>query len=156
MDLNATLFGQFITFALFVWFTMKFVWPPIMKAMQDRKQKIADGLAAGERGEHELELAHRKSAELIRDAKIQATTIIDDINKRGTFVIEEAKEKARAESERILALGKVEIERELQKAKRELKSQVAIIALNGAEKILAHNIDRAANSELIEKLITEI
>lgn len=156
MDLNATLIGQFITFSIFVWFTMKFVWPPIMKSMQERKQKISDGLAASERGIHELELAQHKSAELIRDAKIQATIIIDEINKRGTLVIEEAKEKAREESERIFALGKTEIEKELQKAKQVLKNQVAIIALNGAEKILTHTIDKAANSELIEKLITEI
>jgi F-type H+-transporting ATPase subunit b len=156
MDINATLIGQFITFAIFVWFNMKFVWPPIVKAMQERKQKIADGLAAADRGRLELELAQHKAAEILRDAKIQAAEIVDDTNKRGNLIIEEAKEHARTEAERIIVLGKSEIDRELQKAKQELKDQVAILALDGAEKILGANIDKAANSEIINKLITEI
>lgn len=156
MDINATLIGQFITFAIFVWFNMKYVWPPIVKAMQERKQKIADGLAAADRSKHELELAQHKAAEILRDAKIQAAGIMDETNKRGNLIIEEAKNQARTEAERIIALGKSEINRELQKAKQELKDQVAIIALDGAEKILGANIDKAANSEIINKLITEI
>lgn len=156
MNLNATLFGQFLTFAIFVWFTMKFVWPPIMKALNDRKQKIADGLAAAERGIHDLELARHKAADILRDAKINASQIVDETMKRASMMIEEAKEQARAESNRIITLAKAEIEIELQKAKQELKNQVASIALAGAEKILGHNIDKAANSEIIDKLITEI
>lgn len=156
MNLNATLLGQFITFSIFVWFTMKYVWPPIMKALQDRKQKIADGLAAAERGIHDLELARHKSAEILRDAKIQAAHIVDETNKRANLIVEEAKEQARIESQRIITLGKAEIELELQKAKQELKNQVANIALAGAEKILGHSLDKAANNEILEKLITEI
>lgn len=156
MNLNATLLGQFITFAIFVWFTMKFVWPPIMKALNDRRQKIADGLAASERGVHDLELARHKAAEILRDAKIQASQIVDETTKRAGMILEEAKDQARAEGGRIIALAKAEIEIECQKAKQELKKQVAGIALAGAEKILGHNIDKAANSEIIAKLITEI
>ena len=156
MDINATLLGQFITFAIFVWFTMRYVWPPIVKALHERKQKIADGLAAADRGERELELAQHKAADMLRDAKIQASKIIDETNKRSNLLIEEAKEQARVESERLIALGKEEISLEVQKAKAELQKQVAAIALEGAEKILGHNIDKAANSEIINKLITEI
>lgn len=156
MNLNATLFGQFITFALFVWFTMKYVWPPVINALQDRKKTIADGLAAAERGVRELELAQNKAAEILRDAKIQASHIVDETNKRVNGIVEAAKEQARNEATRIIALGKSEIAFELQKAKKDLKNQVAIIALAGAEKILGHSIDKAANSEIIDKLITEI
>lgn len=156
MDINATLIGQFITFALFVWFTMKFVWPPVTKAMQERKEKIADGLAAAERGKHDFELAQNKSAEMMREGKVQASVIIDEANKRAGHIIEEAKNQAREENERIFTLGKAEIERELEKAKQHLKNQIAIIAMNGAEKILKHNIDKAANTELLDSLITEI
>ena len=156
MDLNATFFGQMITFIVFVWFTMKFVWPPIIKALEERKQKIADGLAAAERGKRELELAHHKAAEYIRDAKIQAAHIIEEANKRGSGIVEEAKNNARVEGDRLITLSKAEIDKDLQKAKQELKNRIAFIAMSGAEKILEHNIDKAANSELLDKLITEI
>lgn len=156
MDLNATLIGQMITFALFIWVTMRYVWPPIMKAMEERKQKIADGLAAAERGKRELELAQHKAAETLRDAKIQAAKIVEEAGKRASHIVENANEQARIEGERLIALSKAEIEKELQKAKQQLKSQVAVIAMAGAEKILAHNIDKAANNDLLDKLITEI
>jgi F-type H+-transporting ATPase subunit b len=156
MNLNATLFGQMITFIFFIWFTMRFVWPPITKALADRKQQIADGLAAGERGKHELELAQHKSAEYIRDAKINAANIIDEANKRASHIIETSKDQAREEGARLLELSKAEIVKEVQKARQELKSQIGLIAMAGAERILDRNIDREANSELLEKLITEI
>lgn len=156
MELNITLFGQMITFAIFVWFTMRYVWPPMMKALEERKQKIADGLAAAERGKHELELAQHKSVEILREAKTQASHIVEEAHKRANQVVEEAKTRAREEAERLIAMGKAEIAREVQKAKQSLKSQVALLAIAGAEKILAHNIDKAANSEILDKLITEI
>lgn len=156
MDLNATLFGQMITFAIFVWFTMRYVWPPIVKTLEERKQRIADGLAAGERGKHELELAHHKSVETIRDAKIQAATIIEEAHKRASHIVEVAKEDARVEGERLLSLSKNEAAKEFQKAREELKTQIATIAMIGAEKILERSIDAEANSELLDKLITEI
>jgi F-type H+-transporting ATPase subunit b len=156
LDLNATLIGQLITFAFFIWFTMKYVWPPITQALEDRKAKIAEGLAAAERGKHDFELAQRKSAEMLREAKTQAATLIDAANKRAGSIIDEAKEQAQKENERLLEMGKSEIEREFEKAKQQIKKQVAIIAMKGAEKILQHNIDAAANRELLDKLITEI
>ena len=156
LDLNATLLGQMITFIIFVWFTMRYVWPPVMKAMTERKEKIAEGLAAGDRGRRELELAQHKAAEYLRDAKIQAASIIESANKRASILVEEAKDAARIESERIILLGRSEVDREVQKAKQLLKHQVALIAVVGAEKILARNIDKIANNELLDKLITEI
>lgn len=156
MNLNATLFGQMITFIFFIWFTMRYVWPPITKALADRKQRIAEGLAASERGKLELELAQHKAADYIRDAKIHAASIIDEANKRASHIVEASKDQAREEGARLLELSKAEIETEVQKARQELKNQIGIIALAGAEKILDRNIDREANSELLEKLITEI
>lgn len=156
MNLNVTLFGQMITFAFFVWFTMKYIWPPMLKALEDRKQKIADGLAAAERGKHELELAKQKSIELLHEAKIQAAHIIEETHKRAAQLLEEAKDSAQNESKRLLAAGSAEIEREKNKARQELKGQIAKLAMTGAEKILAHNIDAAANSALLDKLITEL
>lgn len=156
MNLNATLLGQFITFALFVWFTMKYVWPPITKAMEERKKTIADGLAAAQRGQHELELARHKALEILRDAKLEAAEVIDKASKRVTLMIEDGKEASRQEALRMIELGKSEIDRELKKAKLVLKERVASIALEGAERILSKNIDKAVNSEIIDKLITEI
>jgi F-type H+-transporting ATPase subunit b len=135
---------------------MRYVWPPIIKALTERKQKIAEGLAAAERGKHDLELAQHKAADYIRDAKITAATIIEGANKRASHILDEAKERAREEGARLIALSHIEIEKELHKTKQELKTQVARIAMTGAEKILGHNIDQAANSELLDKLITEL
>ncbi len=156
MDLNATLIGQLITFAVFIAFTVRYIWPPTVKAMEQRKQRIADSLAAAERGKQELELAEHKAAEMVRDAKHQADHIIEEANKRAIHVVEESKRRAHEESERIMDLNRVEIDKETQKARQDLKYQIAFTALNSAESILQHNIDKAANSELLDKLITEI
>lgn len=156
MEINATLLGQMITFILFVWFTMRYIWPPITKALADRQQKIADGLAAGERGKHELELAQQKATAYLREAKQQATTIVEHANKQATHIVEEAKERANLEGKRLLSLAKADIDHELYRAKKELKTQIAMIAMAGAEKILQSNINKDTNNALIDKLITEI
>lgn len=156
MNLNATLFGQMITFAIFVWFTMKYVWPPITKALDERQKKVAEGLAAAERGVHELELAQQKATEYLREAKTQAAEILEQANKRAVLMIEEAKLQGREEGQRMVAMAKAEIAREVEGAKQALKSQVATLAMQGAERILAKNLDAAANQELIEKLIGQI
>lgn len=156
MNLNATLLGQMITFAFFVWFTMKYVWPPIIKALHDRQKKIAEGLAAAERGVHELELAQQKAKERLREAKIHANDIIDQTNIRALQMIEDARLEAKHEAERILAMGKKELQQEVELAKQALRQQIVDIAIRGAERILKKNIDKAANSALVEKLITEI
>jgi F-type H+-transporting ATPase subunit b len=156
MDLNLTLLGQMITFAILVGFTMKFVWPPIIKAMAERQQKIADGLAAAERGVHELELAHHKAADRLRDAKIQAAEIIDKANKRAGQIIEEAKQQARTEGKRLLVIAQSEIAQEMQQAKQILREQLAGAVIAGVEKILERTIDASANNEIFEKLADEI
>lgn len=156
MEINATLIGQMLTFILFVWFTMKYIWPPITKALADRQQKIADGLAAGERGKHELELAQQRATEYLRDAKHQASTIVEHANKQATQIIEEAKIRAQQEGKRLLGVAKSEIDQELYRAKKELKTQITMIAMAGAEKILQSNLNKEANNALIDKLITEI
>lgn len=156
MELNATLIGQMITFALLVIFTMKFVWPPLTKALQERQQKIAEGLAAAERGKHELELSQHKATEQLRDAKVQAAKIIEQADKRASHMIDEAKEKARHEGDRLLEVARGEIEQERLQMRDALMTQVAGIALSGAEKILGQKIDMAANSDMIDKLIAEV
>lgn len=156
MNINATLFGQTIMFAMFVWFCMKFVWPPIMAALDARKKQIADGLAAAERGKHDLELAAKRSAEVIREAKEKAADIITQGDKRASEIIEEAKAQAKVEGERIVAAARAEIEQEVFRAKEQLRTQVTAIALSGAGKILGREIDAKAHNDLLEKLVAEI
>lgn len=156
MDINATLIGQFITFAVLVWAVMRFVWPPIIKAMEERKARIADGLAAAERGVYELELSQHKSSELLRDAKIQAADILEQANKRAGRIIDEAKERAREEGNRLITLAKAEIDQDRESAKQELRKQLATIAISGAEKILQRHIDTSSDHDLLQQLITEI
>lgn len=156
MNINATLLGQTIMFAMFVWFCMKFVWPPIVAALDARKKQIADGLAAGERGKHDLELAAKHSTELLREAKEKAVDIIALGDKRASEIIEEAKVQAQVESARILATAKTEIDQEVFRAKEQLRTQVTSIALAGAGKILRREIDLKAHNDLLEKLLKEI
>jgi F-type H+-transporting ATPase subunit b len=156
MNINATLFGQTIMFAMFVWFCMKFVWPPIMAALEARKKQIADGLAAAERGKHDLELAAHRSADLIREAKEKAAEIISLSDKRASEIVEAAKVQAHAEGERIVVAAKAEIEQEVFRAKEQLRTQVSAVALAGAGKILGREIDAKAHNDLLEKLVAEI
>lgn len=156
MDINVTLIGQMITFALFVWFTMKLVWPHIAKALEDRQATIAEGLAAAERGQHDLELAKTKITEQLKKAKSQATEIIDQGHKRADQIVDEAKIKAREEGARLLEVAKADIDKEVHQAKQALREKVGNIAVFGAEKILGRNIDASANSDLLDKLIEEI
>ncbi|MDR9436868.1 MAG: F0F1 ATP synthase subunit B [Thiohalophilus sp.] len=156
MNINLTLIGQTITFIVFVWFCMKFVWPPIMNALNERKKKIADGLAAAERGAHEKELAEKKAAEVLHEAKQQAQDIINQAQKRASEVVEESKETARSESERIIATAQAEIEQEVNRAREELRGQVASLAVAGAGKILKREIDAKANEDLLKDLVAQI
>ncbi len=156
MNINATLLGQAITFAILIWFTMKFVWPPLLQAMQERAKNIADGLAAGERAKHDLEMAAKRSAEIIREAKEKAAEIVASGEKRASEIIEEAKAQAKVEGGRIVAGAKAEVEQEVFRAKEQLRTQVSAIALAGAGKILGREIDAKAHNDLIEKLVAEI
>ena len=156
MNLNATLIGELIAFTVFVLFCMKFVWPPLIGAIEERQKKIADGLAASDRAEKDLELAQEKATAQLKEAKAQAAEIIEAAKKREAKLIEEAAEKARAEKEKILAAGHAEIESERNQVTAELRQQVAVLAIAGAEKILERSIDAAAHSDIIDKLVAEL
>ena len=156
MNINATLIGQTIAFAVFVWFCMKYVWPPMMQALSDRQKKIADGLAAADRASTDLELAKDKAAEQLREAKDQAQAIIEQANRRSVQIIEEAKNQAREEGERLKAAAQADIEMEANRAREALRAQVAVLAVSGAEKILGQHIDQAANSKLVDQLAAEL
>ncbi len=149
MNINVTLVGQTIMFFMFVWFCMKFVWPPIVNALAARKQLIADGLAAGERGKHELELASKRSAEVLHDAKVKASEIIAQAEKRSAQIVDEAKNAAKEEGDRMIAAAKAEVEQELFRVKEALRQQVADLAVAGAEKILRREVDAKAHAELL-------
>ena len=156
MNFNATLIGQSITFIVFVWFCMKFIWPFVMRALEERKKKIADGLAAAERGKHELELAAQRATEILREAKDQAAEIIARAEKRGSELIDEAKDDARSEGERQLSAAQAEINQEVNRVKEELRGQVVSIALAGAGRVLEREVDAAVHDELLNKLAAEI
>lgn len=156
MNINATLIGQSIAFFLFVWFCMKYVWPPLINALNERRKTIADGLAAAERGQHEQELAQKRAAEVLQEAKQQASEIINRAEKRANEIVEEAKTDAKQEGERILNAAQAEIEQEVHRARETLRGQVVSIAIAGAEKVLEKEIDESAHGELLNKLVAEI
>jgi F-type H+-transporting ATPase subunit b len=156
VNINATLFGQAIWFAVFIWITMKFVWPPLQKAMQDRQKQIADGLAAAERGKHDLELAAKRSADVIREAKDRSNDIVGQAEKRAQQIVEEAKEAAKVEAARIVAGAKADIDQEVMRAKEHLRERVAELAVAGAGKILRREVDSKAHGELLAQLRQEL
>ncbi|MDO7085139.1 F0F1 ATP synthase subunit B [Pseudocolwellia sp. AS88] len=156
MNLNMTLVGELIAFIVFVIFCMKFVWPPLIGAIEARQATIADGLAASDRAAKELELAQEKATAQLKEAKAQAAEIIEAAKKREVLLVEEAAVKAQAEKEKILAAGHAEIETERNQAKEELRQQVAVLAVAGAEKILERSIDAAAHSDILDKLVAEL
>lgn len=156
MNINATILGQAITFAILIWFTMKFVWPPITQALEERAQKIADGLAAAERGKQDLLQAEAKSDEVIGQARSKAAEIIAMSEKRRTEIIEEAKQQAVAEAERIKTAANAEIEQEAYRAREALRAQVAQLAVVGAERILRREVNASAHAEILSTLSAEL
>ena len=156
MNINLTLLGQTIGFALFVWFCMKLVWPPLRDALHERQKKIAYGLAAAERGEHEEELARQRGEETLREAKAQASEIIENAQKRGNEIVEESKESARSEAERIKQSAQAEIDREVTQAREHLRGQVVAIALSGAEKVLRSEVDQDKHARVLDELVEEL
>ena len=156
MNINATLIGQSFAFAVFVWFCMKYVWPPIIAALDNRKKEISDGLAAAARGKQDLELAQHKATERLHEARVEAQEIIDLANKRADQIIDEAKEQARIEGERIKLAAQAEIDQQANRAREALRSQVAVLAVAGAERILGKNLDESANSRLVDDLVAEL
>lgn len=156
MELNATLFGQMITFAIFVWFTVKFIWPMITKVMQARQEEIANGLTDAENGRRLLERSKIEHHNIIEEAKLTASHILQDANKRAMTIVEEAKEKAREEGQEIIKHAHAELDQTLQRARRDLQAQVAVLAVKGAEKILKEEIDAKKHERLLTQLISEL
>ncbi len=152
MNFNATVIGQMIAFAVFVWFCMKFIWPFIIHALEERKKTIADGLAAGEKGHHELELAEKRSTEILREGKEKSQEFINQGQKRHDEIVDEAKDNARDEGDRILAAARAEIDQERQQVREELRQQVAALAVAGAEQILEREVDQKAHKEVLDKI----
>ncbi len=156
MNINFTLFSQAMAFAVFIWFTARFVWPPLMRAIENRQKTIAEGLAAGERGKHELELASQRSADVVRDAKQRSSDIIAQAEKRAAEIVDEAKGAAKEEGDRILAGAKAEVEQEVFRAREALRQQVANLALAGASKILRREVDAKAHADLLASIKAEL
>jgi len=156
VDLNATLIGQTIAMIVFVWFCMKFVWPPLMGMIEERQNDIADGLAAAEKGNRSLELAAVEKTKLLDAARGQAREIIDQANTRAGGIVDEARSTADDEGERILVAARADVEQEVNRAREELRGQVAAIAVAGAEKIIGREINAATHQNLLDQLAKEI
>ena len=156
MNINATLIGQSIAFFVFVWFVMKFVWPPLIEALDQHQKTIADGLAAAESAMHEHQLAEKAAEEHIKEAKNQASEIVTQAQKRASEIVEEAKDAAKEEAGRVKTAADAEIEQEISRAKEYLRQQVAGIAMAGAEQVLKREIDEKAHSEIVDDMIAQI
>jgi len=154
--MNLTLIGQLIAFAVFVVFCMKYVWPPLMAAIEARQKTIADGLAASERAEKDLELAQERATTQLKEAKQQAAEIVEQAKKRANQLVDDETQRGHAEREKIIAQGYAEIEAERNRVREDLRKQVAVLAVAGAEKILAREIDAAAQNDIVEKLVAEL
>jgi F-type H+-transporting ATPase subunit b len=156
MNFNATLIGQSITFLVFVWFCMKYVWPPLMTALEERKAKIADGLAAAERGQKDLELAQSKVSNNLKEAKVQAQEIINQAHKRANEMVDEAKDAARAEAEKIKAAASSDIDQQINSAREKLRKEVSLIALAGTEQILQREVNSETHAKVLDELMAQI
>jgi len=156
MNITLTLIVQVIVFAVLVWFIKGVLWEPMLKVLEDRKQRIADGLAAAEKGKHEEELARQKSLEELKTAKAEAADIIAQAQRRATEIVEEAKSTAAAEAGRAKAAAEAEIEQEVSRARENLRSQVASLAVSGAERVLGKEIDASAHAKALDDLAAQI
>lgn len=156
MNINMTLIAQAIMFAAFIWFTVRFIWPFLTRAVEERQTKIADGLAAAERGARSLEEAQVRIQTMVEEARGQARQILDQAQTRANGIVEEARAGAEQERDRILQAAKADVEQQINKARDELRSQVAAIAVAGAEKILAREIDPRAHQDMLGKLAQQI
>ena len=156
MNINLTLIGQAISLFIFVWFCMKYIWPPIINALQEREKQVADGLAAAEAGQNMLVEADRRLSDLVNKGKEQAGEIIAQAQKRGDDILEEAKDTAKAEGERLIEAARSEIEQERMQARDQLRQEVAALALVGAERILMREVDKNAHDEIFARLGAEL
>lgn len=156
MNVNATLFGQMITFALLIWFTMKFIWPPVTQAMAERQKKIADGLAAAEDGMMAKERADQQAVQTLSEAKSGAAAILAGAQQRSTEIIESAKSDASEEGRRILEAAQAQIEQEIAQARERLRAEVSRLAILGAEKILEREVQTAEHQKLLDDLVAQL
>ena len=156
MDINLTLIGQSIAMIVFVWFCMKFIWPPLLEAIEDRQRQIEDGLAAADRGEERLVQAAAEAEEVIAEARQQATTILNQANARANEIVADGKADGVKERERQLTAATAEIEQETNRAREELRGQVSAVAIAGAEKILDREIDAKTHKDILGKLAQEL
>lgn len=156
MNINATLIGQSIAFAFFVWFCMKFVWPPLIAVLNERQKKIADGLEAASKAEAELAQANEQVAQRLKEARVEAQGIIEMANKRATQIIDEAKEQASEEAARIKMAAQAEIDQEANRAREALRASVASLVVAGASKVIGEHLDEAANVKLVDDLASQL
>jgi F-type H+-transporting ATPase subunit b len=156
LDINLTLIGQSIAMFVFVWFCMKFIWPPILDALEERQKKIEDGLAAADRGQEKLVRAGAEADEIVADARRQASTILDQAHSRASEIVADGKADGVKERERQLTAATAEIEQEANRAREELRGQVSAVALAGAEKILNREIDAQTHEDILGKLAQEL
>lgn len=156
MNLTATLVGQILVFGVLVWFIRQFLWDPILRVLEDRKKRIADGLAAAERGHHEKELADRRAKEVLKEARAQAASLLDQAHRRADEIVDESKENARAEGERLITAARAEIDQEIDRAKEQLRKEVAAIALKGASKILGREVNAKLHNDILTESMAEL
>jgi F-type H+-transporting ATPase subunit b len=156
VNINATLIGQIITFAFFVAFCMKYVWPVLLQAMHEREQKIADGLAAADRAHHDLKMAQEKSDALLNDARLQALTVIDKATQSANQLIEVAKVSAKKEGERLIVLAQASIEQDVERAKEQLRQRMSDLVMAGASKVVVASIDSSAHNALLDQLANDL
>jgi F-type H+-transporting ATPase subunit b len=156
VNLNATLFAQLIVFGILVWFTMRFVWPPIVKALDERAEKVAEGLAAAERGKSDFEQAEKRVAEILAEGRTQVTDMVTNAEKRAAQIVEEAKEQAAGEAARIMAQAKADVAQEANRAREALREQVAVLAVKGAESILRSEVDASRHAQMLANLKQEL
>jgi len=156
VNINATLIGQAIAFVVFVLFCMKYVWPPLISAIEERQKKIADGLAASERAEKDLEQAQAKASDELNAAKAKAAELIEQAKQRAAKIVDEETQRGHAEREKIIASGHSEIDAERSRMREDLRKQVAALAIAGAEKIIEREVDASKQSDIVEKLVAEL
>jgi len=156
VSINATLIGQMITFTLLVWFTMQYVWPPLIEALEERKKKISEGLAAAEKGQEDVKLAEKKALKYLKEAKAESANIIALAQKRANDVVEESKGTAKLEGEKMIESARAQIEQEIQHAKETLRKEVSSLALKAAEQILQEEVDKAKHKDMISKVSQQL
>jgi F-type H+-transporting ATPase subunit b len=156
VNITATLIGQMLTFAVLIWFIKAVLWEPMLNMLEDRKKRIADGLAAAERGQHEQHLAQERAKGTLREVKQQAAEVLAKAERRAGEIIDEAKETAKEEGERIKTAAQAEIDQEVNRARETLRKEVSSVALQGAERILGKEVDAAAHGKVLDDLVAQI